>query len=1180
MDPLSVLGTVLAISQAAQAIRTSIDKVKGNKKRLENLVNDIISSLDDLEKFAKAHLQEVNGSPLLSSAVSKLQHDVSLLLGRCQKLARQSDGGHLSKVKAAVKSWNKRDEIEGELCRIKESISSCYAQFTEAKLRRLEVLVTNVLLDTGFGKQVVQQIGHTIATYPGSNSIENDYLCLQLRTVLDTMEAHPGYRGPISETSTLPLCFQPEFSESIPHDFLVTDVLVLSRTLRTSSVFSIAQIARDLQSLAIKLNDLDFTREACAAQKTAVQLFRNLVGGGGTNIFLPYLAHALKNLAVFLRNSGLPKEALLASQDSVGAYRIICQTYPELDFRPVLAISLKTHGEALGNVPGRDSESLEVLAEAKALYSELVEEFLAGSRPANFTILFSGCNNCLAYGDALRNEGKYNEAFAAFKQALYYLSLVSKDGLDNHVLWNTPNRVFSSVFRILMTIYENEGGPLSYAEDVVILYWKLLTIDAQRFSSHYFRSLYIFAFIRQFGHPKDAEQISIESQHISTLQFIFTEDNSFYFLGNGGCSLGSKSFDSVIERLQRTETGLRIIDQTPYFYLSFETDPPFSIPALAESIHRLIVAFAAERPGAALDAVQRATTNAIALQSTHQYLLTRILELLRDISDKIDLSNRARIVPHAQIVLERCRTALSDAEVAKELILFGYTMINAERESEGVAAVEEALSTYRNLLPESPALQSDFISCLKDFGVFLLKSAKPLRAMEILQEAIDLCHKTELNEPQNYTIKSLYVAILLHVCEYLLSTDMHAHAYTLALRVYELVASSSSPVTESQANQHTVLIQCLRLSGRPDQAREVALDVATALESNGSRPDATEAQLQAYEHLIHCYALQGNREALDTILQKAYATFKEKMGGDVSPTALGLRHDTLAIIASHYANFDRPENVLPFAKAAVETSSKAVIRNVAQDMQYLESICDVAAFLWNSGKSDDAVGLLESIAESQRDRGGELEDESDDPPPLRQTVESLPSDNFQEDLRRHMSSILAGPSASNRNLEQPIHEVLAIVSNIVELVGHASDAKGGSAEREACMKPDPSSRDGPSDETDGMFDYERVSTPPPLYSPPPSIEDESNIGERLKDNPDPQPAPLTSQIPATAETDCVSVTQTVVNTKGCASQNWPKSTLVGHGATLLLAGFVLIFLFVFLSCSTSLHDRTLKWLLV
>lgn len=34
----------------------------------------------------------------------------------------------------------------------------------EAHLRRLEVLVTNVLLDTGFGKQVVQQIGHTIST--------------------------------------------------------------------------------------------------------------------------------------------------------------------------------------------------------------------------------------------------------------------------------------------------------------------------------------------------------------------------------------------------------------------------------------------------------------------------------------------------------------------------------------------------------------------------------------------------------------------------------------------------------------------------------------------------------------------------------------------------------------------------------------------------------------------------------------------------------------------------------------------------------------------------------------------------------------------------------------------------------------------------------------------------------
>ncbi|KAJ2917753.1 hypothetical protein MD484_g2653, partial [Candolleomyces efflorescens] len=1098
MDPLSVLGTVLAISQAAQAIKASIDKVKGNKKRLESLVTDIVSSLDDLEKFTKAHLNEVDGSLLLSSAISKLQHDICLLLGRCQKLARQNDGGHLSKVKAAVKAWNKRDEIEGELCRIKESISSCYAQFTaftaarvenasyrlensivvrgveqEAKLRRLEVLVTNVLLDTGFGKQVVQQIGHSISTHSGGSSIENDYLCLQLRTVLDTMEAHAGYRGPVSETSTLPLSFQPEYSESVPHDFLVTDVLVLSRTLRTSNVFSIAQVARDLQSVAIKLNDLNFTKEACAAQKTSVQLFRNLVGGG-TNIFLPYLAHALKNLAVFLRNSGLCREALLASHDSIGAYRIICQTYPEMDFRPMLAISLKTHGEALGNIPGRYLDSLDVLAEANALYSELVEEVITGRRSASFTLLFSGCNNCLAYGDALRNQGKYTEAFDAFKQALRYLSLVSKHGLDNHVLWNTPSRLFSSIFRLLMMIYENEGGPLSYAREVVTLYQQVLAVDAQRFSSHYFRSIYVFAFIHRFGQPKDAEHITMESQHIATLQFIFTEDNGSYFLDNGGCHLGSESFDPVIEYLQRTEAGHQVVDQTPYFYLSFENDPPFFLPALAESTHELVVAFAAAHPSAALDAVQRATTNAIALQNTHQYLLSRILELLRDISDKIDLSNRARVIPHAHIVLEHCRTALSDAEVAKTLVLFGYTMINARRESEGIAAIEEAVSSYRNLLPESPALLSDFISCLKDFGVFLLKSGHHLRGMEILQEAIELCHKTEMNEPSSITVNSLYVTTLLHVCDYLLTTDMHAHAHPLASRVYDLVASSASIATYSQANLHTVLIQCLRLSGRLDQAKEVSLGVASALECNGTRPDATEAQLQAYEHLIHCYALQGNSEALDAILQKAYATFKEKMGGDVSPTALGLRHDTLAIIASHYANFDRPENVLPFAKAAVQTSSQAPIRNVAQDMQYLESVCDVAAFLWNSGKSDDALGLLESVAESQRNGGAEPAGESADRS-LRQTVESLPSDSFQEGLRSHLSSVLSGPSASNHKLEQPISAVLAIVSNIVESAGRPSDVKGGSAEWEGGSKSDPSSVDEPSGETDGIHDPEEAT---------------------------------------------------------------------------------------------------------
>ncbi|KAF6763087.1 hypothetical protein DFP72DRAFT_523195 [Ephemerocybe angulata] len=590
MDPLSILGTVLTIAQIANAIKASIDKVKGNKKRLEILVGDIIKSLDDLEKFSKAHVQEVGGSEQLQNAVLKLQRDMADLLTHCHKLIPRNDGSQLSKVKASLKAWSKGDDLEAEMQRIKDSIVSCYAQFTafaaaraenasyrlensivvrgvehKAHLQRLELLVTNVLLDTRFGKQVVQQVARVIGVYPTEGrSIEHDYLCMQLDKALDIMEAHPGYQGPIMERPADDFTpnFEPVNFVTVPHEFVVTDILVLSRSVRAASYESIHKVARDIESVAGQLNDLYLFQEAINAQKIVVQLFRNLVGGG-CSLYLPNLAHALKNLSVHLQNIGQQEEALLASEDSIAALRLVCDAHPELDFRPLLAMNLRTHGDALA-LAGKSSSALDIFKESISTYAELIQEIHSGTRTSTFTILFSASSVAMSYSQALYWDGDELEAHRILKLALFYLSLTSREDLDGHSLWTLPTRLFHLAARILQSLF-TDGCSLSLAGEIVDMYRLLSQTDPKRFSSQFLRCLYAYAYLCHFGTPSHPDRVILEAAHCYIFQLVYEESivhtNEDHPMGHG-------SFKPVIRALQGSESGIQIIQRAIQAYLT------------------------------------------------------------------------------------------------------------------------------------------------------------------------------------------------------------------------------------------------------------------------------------------------------------------------------------------------------------------------------------------------------------------------------------------------------------------------------------------------------------------------------------------------------------------------------------------------------------------------------------
>ena len=810
-------------------------------------------------------------------------------------------------------------------------------------------------------------------------SLENEYLSLQLSRVLEGMEALPGYTKPIVEVrgEDTPISFQPVYAAPLPTDFVLTDVLVLSRKLRTSGVV-VHKVASEFELVANQLNVLSWQIEAINVQKIVVQLYRNLVAGGCLD-FLPYLAHSLKNLSVNYQNAGWEEEGLQASEDSIAFFRLSCETFPNHDFKPLLAMALRTHGDALA-LSGDDEKALSFLEDSVQHYNQFWEETQAGTRQTSFTDLFSSVCANHSYSKVLYRLDRFVESLNAGLNAALYFSYMTAEELALHNLRSRPYWIFMQLQQALTSLYfpySEDERSISFVEQAIDVYRKLVKTDPQRFSPYLIRLVFAHAFIYFRGKQKDSDAIVIKHDDKTALRDLF--DIELVEYSNPYHYMDHDAFTPGVERLGQSSMGVQVVQEVLYAYLTLENEKPF-ITHLAEEMDRMMIAFASHFPDIALEAIQRATSHVITLGDLHQYILLRILALLNGASRRVDAATRLTFSPHAEIVVGRARSKLFDSDLCKALQLHGLLLINLGKVKEGIALLDEAVAKYRALSSDSFTILHEFLATLEECGAILLDVGETVKGLEYFLDAVTThshhCTGSSLDEES----QSTYVRTLLRIAHHLLSHNLVEQATMIAACVYDHISGPSLSSAFPYSFPPTLLgtfIQLLRLAGREADATLVASDATTALRARIGDGADFKTRLQGYELLIHWYAICKEENQLSEALDQAYALAKDKMGGDLSPTALGLRPDTLAIIASHYASSGRLENVLPFASAAVEALRKAASRNNAEDMQYFKSICDVAAFLWNDGRRIDAEGLLDSVADAWKERlNGALDSES------------------------------------------------------------------------------------------------------------------------------------------------------------------------------------------------------------
>ncbi|KAJ6450209.1 ankyrin repeat-containing domain protein [Mycena vitilis] len=130
---MDIAGTIVTFGDLAIKIKESIEKVADNKKNLDDIIKEILDTVDELTRLAEEHGDEgLTGQ--LKTALETLTKQLNTININCQALT-QSKG-----IPAFVKAWFKRDEIEAEIKKLKENRTNCCTQFqtrTEANTERL-----------------------------------------------------------------------------------------------------------------------------------------------------------------------------------------------------------------------------------------------------------------------------------------------------------------------------------------------------------------------------------------------------------------------------------------------------------------------------------------------------------------------------------------------------------------------------------------------------------------------------------------------------------------------------------------------------------------------------------------------------------------------------------------------------------------------------------------------------------------------------------------------------------------------------------------------------------------------------------------------------------------------------------------------------------------------------------
>ncbi|KAG9221566.1 hypothetical protein CCMSSC00406_0007205 [Pleurotus cornucopiae] len=502
MDPLSITAAVVSFVDVAVRIKESVDKIGQNRQTLKELTSDVIDELIELRKLCQHREGDLNRVRLDYDSIrslENLQSELNSVLERCLKFLERRKRGRLSSLKACVSAWIKNAEIEGDILRLRDRVSSVHRRFSyitslrmennllvvdsenRTMMNRMEGLVSQLLVDS-----------QTSATNPAvlldsanPDGVELQFLRLQVQRAVDRLGSDaPTHTSPKEEPQAAQR-FYIHVQHCQPQSSLMRSVTIavlqIIQLLEHPFSISFLDCLDRIFSLFFQLVDLGLIEDAAAITSWAITTYRLLMKTGTTST--TYLVGGLLNLP---RIRSGAREGLDAAKSAVEVCRPMVAT-SRGDHLP-LARCLRTYADHLVRNDCYDGGVKEALAgqchapdeyETWAVWEAAKEDSIILSSVRSITKTYAMAITegfyWYRWANSLAYAGRYSEAAAVGVEAINCFTSFAEFGcspVENYIMdiRETRSEWFSHISPatgqsyILTPIYESHTPDGSHTE--------------------------------------------------------------------------------------------------------------------------------------------------------------------------------------------------------------------------------------------------------------------------------------------------------------------------------------------------------------------------------------------------------------------------------------------------------------------------------------------------------------------------------------------------------------------------------------------------------------------------------------------------------------------------------------------------------------------------------------------
>ncbi|KAJ7142810.1 hypothetical protein C8R44DRAFT_726132 [Mycena epipterygia] len=535
-DPITVTTTLITLAtfikdliDLGQSIKSSIEKaslasVGENRRRIRDLTDDILRTLGHLADLSRGHENSFQ-APELLTALGNLKADMMYVYGVVRKISSPARTRGLRGFGSEFKAWIKRDDIEGEIRRLRERVTTCYLQFTtfsaartehtsgrientslrveqtlvvshvenHVRLQRLETMMARVLLETQFGQNIMNQTIEIISSDPTHQTIEFQYLSIQTLHLVDGLQELLLGRSGDLPWSTAPRTMV--FIETPSPAHTLHRVLGMVLAIRTGPTeVQSESIMSILDDLEVILECFRMTSEAIAWALLKIQILRHSNRDRCAGVF-PRLSYSLRQLSDLYAYQLRHDLALQSSQKAVDLSQFSSESWPHPGNQTLFVASLISHSRNLREV-GKLTDAISAAEAAVAIIcpmaTGILESCLAsGPSRKDLWIAVTGSKASFVLAAAFSSAGRTHEAYQASMQSLQ--NFLRFSGTIQHI--SPFEGDFDSFFDHLCTMAEAEDLSLEMLADCVILFRDLARIYPQEFSGRFVRVLYAYVYI-------------------------------------------------------------------------------------------------------------------------------------------------------------------------------------------------------------------------------------------------------------------------------------------------------------------------------------------------------------------------------------------------------------------------------------------------------------------------------------------------------------------------------------------------------------------------------------------------------------------------------------------------------------------------------------------------------------